>query len=149
MCARARALSHATYRRWRAHSPCRICVWRIPWRNGDDSGHFNHFLLYLQQLLGEVEITARLCFDALPPPSDSTQTSGRVACGGGEPTCCGPRAFRLHSYRQPYDVGPSPRSNHSLASFCSRQRIYTPAVYMATSPMLLGNYPQTHKIPNV
>lgn len=44
-----------------------ICGWWISWRNAEALDHFNHFLLYLWQLLGEVEITVWLCFDAFPP----------------------------------------------------------------------------------
>lgn len=66
--------------------------------------HFKHFLLYLQQLLGEVEITARACrFDASPPLTAQNKGETHMLC---------PWAFRLTTYLQLCDVGPSLRSNH-------------------------------------
>lgn len=83
--------------------PCCICVWWISWRNAVALDHFNHFLLYLWQLLGEVEITVWHCFDAFPLLTAPNKGETHMLC---------PRAFRLQGYRQPCDVGPSLRSNH-------------------------------------
>lgn len=57
-----------------------VCVWWIPGRNTVTFDHFNHFLLYLCQLLGWALIAALLCFDA----PDSTKQRGK-------PTCCAPQ----------------------------------------------------------
>lgn len=111
VCVCAHVVFTRAYQHTRAPVPRCNCVRWISRRNAVALDHFNHFLLYLWQLLGEVEITAWLwCFPPL------------TALNKGETHMLCPRAFRLQTYLQLCDVGPSLRSNRQLTSFCSRCR---------------------------